>query len=157
MRFFALRMTVEPKIPVRLYPAEFLHSQGHFRLKQRTLPPVHLRFAPKGDIRLEYFSYSPKTRGGNRRLRRYRTLLSRSAAWWTCTQCALVAFHRFAFARGGTILAVLDAIATYGSSLGKCFINSRFTRSSSSSAVHESGRLVSLNFSPSSCSKGSHS
>ena len=24
---------------------------GHFRLKQRTLPPVHLRFAPKGDIR----------------------------------------------------------------------------------------------------------
>ena len=88
---------------------ELENSQGHFRLKQRTLPPVHLRFAPKGDIRLEYFSYSPKTRGGNRRLRRYRTLLSRSAAWWTCTQCALVAFHRFAFARGGTILAVLDA------------------------------------------------
>ena len=24
---------------------------GHFRLKQRTLPPVHLRFGPKGDIR----------------------------------------------------------------------------------------------------------
>ena len=55
--------------------------------------------------------------------------------------------------------SLMQNIATYGSirCLGKCFINSRFTRSSSSSAVHEFGLLVSLNFSPSSCSKGTHS
>jgi hypothetical protein len=28
LHFFALRVTVEPKIPVRLYRVEFLHSQG---------------------------------------------------------------------------------------------------------------------------------